>query len=88
MNPSYPQATADRAALPELCYSAAMNSFLDVKAIEPVSALIGAIRRIGSQGPLYEVLAAVDDKRVLIRVIDTGEEVPYPIAAVREDPTN
>ncbi len=49
---------------------------------------VGAVHRFGTNGVLYEVLREVDDRSVLIRVLDTNEETLYPIADVRNDPTN
>lgn len=50
--------------------------------------LVGAVRRFGPHGVLYEVLKLLDDQRALIRVIDTGEETPYSIAKISADPAN
>jgi hypothetical protein len=51
-------------------------------------ALIGSVRRFGPDGVLYEILKIFDDRRALIRVIDTGEETAYSIADILNDPTN
>ena len=48
----------------------------------------GAVHRFGKNGVLYQVLREVDDRSVMIRVLDTNEETLYPIADVRKDPTN
>jgi len=37
---------------------------------------------------LYEVVRILDDKRALIRVIDTGEETPYLLDKIFADPTD
>jgi hypothetical protein len=52
----------------------------------PYSSLVGSVRRFGKNGVLYEVLRQVDDASVLIRVLDTDEETPYPIADALKDP--
>lgn len=52
------------------------------------SSLVGHVRRFGPHGVLYEVVRILDDKRVLIRVIDTGEETPYSLDKVLADPTD
>jgi hypothetical protein len=51
-------------------------------------ALAGGIRRFGPHGVLYQVVRVLDDKRALIRVIETGEETPYPLDKILADPTN
>jgi hypothetical protein len=49
-------------------------------------ALLGSVRHFGPHGVLYEVVKIVDDRRALIRVIDTGEETSYSIANILNDP--
>lgn len=55
-----------------------------------MSQLIGEVRRFGIAGPLYEVIgwATSDDQPVdaRIRLIDSGEEADYPVAALLSDP--
>ena len=48
--------------------------------------LIGSYRRFGEIGPAYEVLAIAGPGRVRIVVLESGEEVDYPVREVREDP--
>lgn len=50
--------------------------------------LVGHVRRFGPHGVLYEVLKILDDKRALIRVIDSGEEAPYSLDKIFADPTD
>jgi hypothetical protein len=50
--------------------------------------LLGTIRRFGPHGVLYEITKILDDKRALIRVIETGEETTYSLDKVLADPTN
>ena len=50
--------------------------------------LVGGVRRFGPDGVLYEVLRIIDDRRALVRVIDTGEETPYALAKIAADPTD
>lgn len=50
--------------------------------------LVGRVRRFGPYGVLYEVVKILDDKRALIRVIDTGEETPYLLDKILADPTD
>ena len=47
----------------------------------------GSVHRFGRDGVLYEVLREVDDRSALIRVIETGEEMTYPITDIQADPT-
>lgn len=51
-------------------------------------ALVHQVRRFGPHGILYEVLSVVDAESVHIVVIETGEELDYPIASVLEDPVD
>jgi hypothetical protein len=50
--------------------------------------LIGTVRRFGPHGVLYEIIELIDDKRALVRVIETGEKTGYPIAKILADPTD
>lgn len=47
---------------------------------------IGTVRRFGPYGVLYEIVRPVDEDRFLIRVLDTGEELPYPREKILADP--
>jgi hypothetical protein len=51
------------------------------------STLVGSIRRFGRDGVLYEVMRQMTPTSALIRVLETGEEVVYPIASIVQDPT-
>lgn len=56
-----------------------------------MSQLIGEVRRFGMVGPLYEVVGwsqspAAFHVDARIRLIETGEETDYPIAALLADP--
>ena len=64
-----------------------MLFFMNIQAPSPPS-LVGHVRRFGPHGVLYEVVRILDDKRALIRVIDTGEETPYLLDKILADPTN
>ena len=50
--------------------------------------LVGHVRRFGPHGVLYEVIEILDNKRALIRVIDTGEEAAYSLDKIFADPTD
>ena len=48
--------------------------------------LIGTYRSFGEAGPVYEVLHRVDAVMVRIVVVETGEELDYPVAEALIDP--
>jgi hypothetical protein len=48
--------------------------------------LIGQIRRLGSAGPAYEIMKIDDDQNVMIEVIESGEQVVFPLSEILEDP--
>jgi hypothetical protein len=50
--------------------------------------LVGHVRRFSPHGVLYEIVKILDDKRALIRVIDTGEETPYSLDRILADATD
>ena len=49
---------------------------------------IGTFRRFGPVGPVYEVIGALPgrDQLMRVRVIETGEEVEYPLTQIIDDP--
>lgn len=53
--------------------------------------LVGTWRRFGAIGPVYEIISAGTeladgDRRMRIRVVETGEEVDYRLAEILDDP--
>ena len=50
--------------------------------------LVGTVRRFGPHGVLYEIVKILDEKRALIRVLDTGEEAAYSVDKILADPSN
>jgi len=53
--------------------------------------VIGSVRTFGRVGPMYEVLttsgaATGSDVVLRIRVVESGEELDYPLAAALDDP--
>jgi hypothetical protein len=48
--------------------------------------LVGQIRRLGEYGPAYEIMSVDEAGNVVIEVIESGEQVKFPIAEVLEDP--
>ena len=54
---------------------------------QPAQALIGAVRRFGPHGVLYQIVNIIDDRTAFIRVIDTGEVTAYALSKILADPT-
>ena len=52
------------------------------------STLIGTTRRFGPHGVLYEIVKLLDEKRALIRVIETGEQTAYALENIIADPVD
>jgi hypothetical protein len=57
----------------------------------PPKTLIGIYRRFGTLGPVYEILAAGTPRpdgapTLRIRVLESGEALEYPLAAILDDP--
>jgi Family of unknown function (DUF5397) len=53
--------------------------------------LIGTYRRFGTLGPVYEILTAGAPRpdgapTLRIRVLESGEALDYPLAAILDDP--
>jgi len=48
--------------------------------------LVGQIRRLGPDGPAYEIVDLDKTGKVKIEVIDTGETVTCPLAEILKDP--
>ena len=48
--------------------------------------LIGQIRRLGDYGPAYEIISMDSAGNVVTEVIETGEQVTFPLAEVLGDP--
>ncbi len=66
---------------------------LDAKpaALPEPRSLIGSWRRFGAVGPVYEIVGvtepkAADRPRMRVRVLETGEELDYPLAEILDDP--
>ncbi len=59
---------------------------LERSTMEPGSDLVGSFHCFGEHGPAYEVIGIEAQDRVLIRVVETGETLAYPIEEVRRDP--
>jgi hypothetical protein len=59
--------------------------------MEQLDTLIGSIRRFGPVGPPYEIIGPVETgrdgaKQMRIRVIESDEDLDYPLADILDDP--
>jgi hypothetical protein len=59
--------------------------------VMPTSRLVGTWRRFGAVGPVYEIIRAGSaapggPPAMRIRVVETGEELDYPIGSILSDP--
>jgi hypothetical protein len=61
------------------------NPTVEQQAGENPKGLLGAFRRFQSGGPVYEVVAIKDERTATIRVVESGEELEYPIDKVLDD---
>jgi hypothetical protein len=57
----------------------------------PLDQILGSFRTFGLLGPVYEILDLADPKtgpdvNVRVRVVESGEELDYPLAAALDDP--
>lgn len=48
--------------------------------------LVGSFRTFGEYGPTYEVLQPVNGQKVHVVVVDTGEQLDYPLEQALQDP--
>lgn len=48
--------------------------------------LIGTYRNFGTEGPVYQVLNQVNEAKVHVVVVQTGEELDYPANQALSDP--
>lgn len=48
--------------------------------------LIGSFHRFGESGVAYEVLQLQSDTHARIRVLESGEELSYPVKDITTDP--
>ncbi len=54
-------------------------------------ALVGTWRRFGALGPVYEIIGVgaplpSGDRKMRIRVVESGEELDYRLAEILDDP--
>ena len=48
--------------------------------------LVGQVRRFGAQGPAYEVMGTRANGDLMIAVVETGEQLDYPLIDFLADP--
>lgn len=48
--------------------------------------LVGSFHRFGESGVAYEVLRLQDETHARIRVLESGEELSYPVKDIAADP--
>jgi hypothetical protein len=72
------------AGFPSPCEDFAMISPV-VQESEP-SALVGSFRSFGASGPVYQVVRRTDAGAVHIVVVESGEELDYPLEQAAVDP--
>lgn len=64
----------------------AMSSAIERQKITQPERLVGTFRRFGDEAPMYEVVAIAEGRRAaLIRVVESGEELEYPLEKVAND---
>ncbi len=70
-----------------------MNAFLttDRNVVIPLADLIGSFRRFGERGPVYQIVSAAEglvgtNVELRIRVVESGEELDYPLRDILNDP--
>ncbi len=51
-----------------------------------VDDLVGTYRTFGEVGPAYHVLRMVDEQTVRVGVVESGEELDYPVHQAQDDP--
>jgi hypothetical protein len=63
-----------------------MDSVIERQTIAEPERLVGTFRRFGDEGPVYEVIAIADGRHAaVIRVVESGEELEYPLEKVADD---
>jgi hypothetical protein len=61
------------------------NMTVEQQAGEGCKELLGTFRRFQSGGPVYEVVAIKDERTATIHVVESGEELDYPIDKILDD---
>ncbi len=67
-----------------------MTNTMDSPTSLSPSSLVGAFRRFGPYGPVYEVIgdgkSGAPEALMRIPVLETGEETDYPLSDILSDP--
>ena len=63
----------------------------DRKMVVPLDSLVGTFRSFGHVGPVYEIIAVNEPATgpqvtLKIRVIESGEQLDYPLSDALDDP--
>ena len=53
----------------------------------PITSAGEKFRTFGEHGPTYEVVELITDRLLRVRVVETGEELEYPLDQALADPT-
>ena len=48
--------------------------------------LVGSFRTFGEYGPVYQVVSTMNGQKVHVVVVQTGEELDYPVEQALRDP--
>lgn len=48
--------------------------------------LVGTFRTFGEYGPTYQIVSTVNGQKVHVVVVQTGEELDYPVEHALQDP--
>lgn len=63
-----------------------MNAVIEHTGRSDPKSLLGVFRRFRNGGPAYEVIAINPEQRTAtIRVLESGEELDYPLEKIAED---
>jgi len=68
-----------------------MPQTIDTSTLPQPASLVGTWRRFGAAGPVYEIIGTGDersggDRRMRIRVVETGEELDCRLGEILDDP--
>ena len=55
-------------------------------ASQAAAALVGTYRTFGEYGPVYQVVGPLSGQKVHVVVVQTGEELDYPVEQALQDP--
>ncbi|MEQ1672611.1 MAG: DUF5397 family protein [Hyphomicrobium sp.] len=63
----------------------------DRNVVVPIDAIIGTFRTFGQLGPVYEIIGVCEPAtgttvNLQIRVVESGEQLDYPLSHALDDP--